>query len=395
MKAREKYGVIFMVLGYGLINLSLLDNSTRQALAFSSFGVAAIFALPENLYDIFKRRKAQSYGIAIFVLLYCFFIKATLGTYGEYGANKYPYLLIVVILTFFSFPTLLKNDRALELFSKLLFYVSLVYCLFAIFYSNPNEGRRSEMGLNPAIMARLCMIAGIYIASVIYYKGVNALRVLILLLSISAVFFTATKTPVPVFIASFYFVTARKLNLKKGLRILFFLTIGLIALYLVLTYVVPEQYSSRILSPEGLSYENQSTEGNRLQLYGLALAIIQDNFWGVGFGGFAKFHSFIVAPHNLFLEAAVEMGTLIALLFLLWSMRALLIVRKIPLENGIYSTFVSILYVYSFISMLFAGELTIQSFLFYLTGTYLLFHYRKMGTGKNDVTNTRNSHLAT
>ncbi len=392
MKAREKYGVIFMVLGYGLINLSLLDNSTRQALAFSSFGVAAIFALPENLYDIFKRRKAQSYGIAIFVLLYCFFIKATLGTYGEYGANKYPYLLIVVILTFFSFPTLLKNDRALELFSKLLFYVSLVYCLFAIFYSNPNEGRRSEMGLNPAIMARLCMIAGIYIASVIYYKGINTLRVLILLLSISAVFFTATKTPVPVFIASFYFVTTRNLNLQKILRIVFFLTLGIITLYGVLTYFVPEQYSSRILNPEELSYENQSVEGNRLQLYDLAVRIIPDNLGGVGFGGFAKFHSFIVAPHNLFLEAAVEMGILIATLFLFWSVKILFIVRRIPLENGIYSTFVSVLYVYFFISMLFGGELTIQSFFFYLIGTYLLFFRSKNVGGKKRVTSTQIIH---
>lgn len=366
-----RFAVLFMVVGYFFINLSLLEPATRQLLAFSFFGLSMFFSIKEIASDIFRTGRVKSILVGLTILFYCYFVFETLGAYGEYGNNKYIYLLFIVTIGFITFPPILKYEITLELFCRYFFYLSIIFCFFAIFYSNPDEGRRSEMGLNPAILARICMIAGIYITTVIYFKGFTLLRGFIVILSIAAVFFTATKTPVPVFIVSFYFVSLKKVSLKQVLSILKYGVIVIIAGLLLLLYVVPESYSKRILNPEGLSVEEQSVEGNRLDLYQKAFEVIPDNPGGIGYGGFAKY-SFIVVPHNIYLEIAIEFGVLAAVLFFLWSIAVIVKIKKMKLDT-IPMMFFSVLYVYFFISFLFGGELTIQALLFYLSGSTILY----------------------
>jgi len=372
----SKGAVWTLVLGYCFINFSFLESQTRQFLAFGLFGLSILFAIPENFVEI-RTGRIRGYLWGLAILLYTIIITNFLGTHGIYGQNKFQYFLFVGFIGFISFPPVLKYSEARDLFCKALYYSSLLFCLLAIFFAQPEMGRRSEIELNPAILARLCMVAGIYVATIIYYKGISWKRISVLLLSITAVFFTATKTPVPVFIIAFYLVTFKQFKLVKGLRLLGYSVVVVTLGYLLLTNVVPEQYSARILDPQALSWERQSTEGNRYELYQLAAKIIPNHIEGTGFGGFATFHSFIVAPHNIFLEAAIELGLLAGVLLLIWSLKVIRKIRAIPL-NDINSTFLSVTFVYFLVSFLFGGELTIQCLLLYIIGTFFLYQTRSV-----------------
>ncbi|MGG6231752.1 O-antigen ligase family protein [Tenacibaculum sp. SDUM215027] len=373
IKFHVKMAIIFFSLGFLFINFSLLENSTRQMLSFSMFGTSVLFSFFELFPDILKRGQIKALLIGGSIILYTILFSSFVEPYGEYGGNKYPYFLFVIFISFITTPSLLKYENSVELFNKLLFYISLVLCVFSILYANPSLGRRGEFGLNPAILARLCMIAGIYITAVMFCKGITVFRVLILLLSLIAVFFTATKTPVPVFLFSFYCLVVKKINLKTGFK-MFWGGVGFVLLsYIVLVNFIPSEFSERILDPKSLSTERQSVEGNRFQLYQLSWDILEKSVGGHGFGAFAKFHAFIVAPHNVILEISIELGILITICFLIWIYVILKRIRKMNIES-VNVLFICNLFVYSLISSMFGGELTLQNLLLYLTGSFIILY---------------------
>ena len=371
-----KLSVISLCLGLVIINLAFLDSTIRQAFAFTCFGFTIFFSLKENFKDIFQRKGFKYYFIIILLILYICIYHYTIGSYQEYGNNKFYYLLFVLVLSFISSSPLLKYKKARDFFSTLLFYSSLFFCFSAIFFADPSLGRRGEIGLNPAILARLCMISGIYISCVIYIKGFTFLRGIILVISIVSVFFTATKTPVPVYIFSFFIVIAKDLSIKEKIKISFYLVLLLIIGFFILQYFVPDEFASRILDQDAFSEQNQLKEGNRFDLYVLAIDVISSNPIGTGLGGFAKFHRFIVVPHNILLEIAVELGLFLMSIFILWSFSVFKKIRRFK-KNTVSSLFISVLFTYLFISFLFGGEVTIQLVLLYIIGGYFSFFNNK------------------
>ena len=69
-------------------------------------------------------------------------------------------------------------------------------------------------------------------------------------------------------------------------------------------------------APSQFSSGTHSAEGNRLDLWGVALRGIWENPWGVGVGNYSAMHRFINAPHNIVLEYTVEVGWLAGLVVL-------------------------------------------------------------------------------
>ena len=382
LRLNVKFGIFFVGLGLFLINFSLLDDALRRNSAFGCFGIAFLFAVREILFDLIVRKNYRNYLIGAFLICYILYVYEFLGAHGEYGLNKFYYLLFVVFLSFMVFPSFFRSQKSLELLAKMLFYASLIYCFFAIFLAGTGGGggRTGELGLNPAVLARICMIAGLYIICEIYFKGANVTRVSILLFSCAAVFFTGTKTPVPVLFLSYFFVVTKRFNTNTIFKIIFQIILFLIAAYLVLRFIVPENFSERILNPEAFSSKEQFKEGNRFDIYTLSFNVITQNLLGSGFGGFALFHRFIVAPHNIILEIALEMGFIMVFIFLLWMFKIIWVIRRIELEN-IHTMFFCMLFIYMIISFMFGGEITIQAVLLYLTGA-IFYNYKKLNIFK-------------
>lgn len=373
LKFQVKYSVLFLCLGFFFINFSFLDDATRQFTAFSCFALVIGMSFFENLKDISKGQ-LRSYFIGSAVLIYTIILSGFVEPVGEYGQKKYLYFLFVGYLGFVGFPPILKYKKSIILFSKCLFYLSLIFCFMAIIFADVDGGRRSELGLNAAILARIAAISAIYASCELYFKGFSFKNLFIIFLSAGAVFFTGTKTPIPVFLFSFFLIASKGSSLKVKVKYFFLLVVTIISLLLILIYAAPKSFSDRILDPDGLSYESQTAEGNRFDLYITSVEAIPEVPLGAGFGGFTKFHSYILVPHNIVFEIGIELGVICLLFFFIWIFKILNIIRKTTFNNQ-YSMFLAVLFLYFLISAQFGGELSIQNLLLYILGSYFYFYF--------------------
>ena len=373
LKFQVKYSVLFLCLGFFFINFSFLDDAIRQLIAFSCFAIVIGLSFFENLKDISKGQ-LRSYFIGSAVLIYTILLSGFIEPVGEYGQNKYLYFLFVGYLGFVAFPSMLKYKKSIILFSKSLFYTSLIFCFIAIIFADVNGGRRSELGLNAAILARITAIPAIYASCELYFKKFSFKNLFFIFLSAGAIFFTGTKTPIPVFLFCFFLIASKGSTLKVKVKYFFLLVVTIVSFLLLLIYAVPKSFSDRILDPDGLSYESQTTSGNRFDLYITSIEAIPEVPLGAGFGGFTKFHSYILAPHNIVFEIAIELGIICLIFFLIWIFKILNIIKKTAFNNQ-YSMFLAVLFLYFLISAQFGGELTIQNLLLYILGSYFYNYF--------------------
>ncbi|MDM1500005.1 O-antigen ligase family protein [Myroides odoratimimus] len=367
--------VFFILIGYFFINLSFLSDGVRQIIAFSFFILSILFSLKYVISDFVLNLRSGSVLLGVFICLYVFIFSNIILPFKEYGINKYHYFLFVIVISFCAIPLHLSRNANMKLFANGLFWISLTYCFIAIVFADASLGRRSEAGLNPSILARIAMICGVYSANLMIFKGITKKSLFVVIFSVVAVLFTATKTPVPVFIFSLLIVYYRYVKWYNIFKYFKYMLVIIPLIFILIQWFVPKEFVDRVFDPKGLSVESQSVEGNRFQLYDVAIDVIYNNPLGSGFGGFAKHHSFIIAPHNIFLEFGVELGFVFMLLFMIWCfciIKKIMCVKKLDFYKGFYFT----LFFYLFLSSLFGGEITIQALLLYIVGNYILFYLK-------------------
>lgn len=156
----------------------------------------------------------------------------------------------------------------------------------------------------------------------------------------------------------------------KNISVIISVLIALLAVIYTDHYIssVPTE---RFNNMELLNYQNKDGAINaRIFLYTRAVLLIKENpVWGAGYGGFAEENStFIVYPHNIFLEAFCELGIL----------GGTLIFTTIIM--GMYNNFkisknIFILTLYALILSQFSKDLTTNGLLIFLAGTGMI--YRK------------------
>jgi len=368
--------IFFLLIGYFFVNFAFLDNDLRRTISFAFFFLAIAFSLKSNFLYLMAGRMSINHLIGVSVLIYSIAFTTKFGTVDEYGSNKYQYFLLIITIAFISIPHAVNNEKYINKFVFLFVGISLIYCLIAILFASSDGGRRGESGLNPAILARLCMLTGLYGFIRIYVDGINITRVGLIIVSCVAVLFTGTKTPFPVAVATYLLITVKADNILLVFKSILVVIVVSFISYLSLKYVIPESISSRILDLESLSLAAQFKEGSRFELYNLALYIISEEPQGLGFGGFAIYHRFIIVPHNIFLENAIEMGVVSAVVFMVWAFWIFRIAMKSQSKNVNYM-FINAMYIYMLISLMFGGEMTIQSLFLYLSGSIILLNYKR------------------
>lgn len=368
--------IVFLLLGYFFVNFVFLEDDIRQVVAYSFFFIAIIFSLKSNVLYLMSGKLSLNHVIGLFILAYAVLVTYFYGSVDEYGQNKFQYFLFIIFLAFIAMPQTLNDNNKINQFVFLFVVVSLAYCFIAIFFAASDGARRGDSGLNPAILARLCMLTGLYGLVRVYVDGVTIQRVGLIIISCVAVFMTGTKTPFPVAVLTYFIVTFKKDNLLLLIKSVSVVLVICLISYLSLKYIVPESISSRILDLDSLSFAAQSKEGNRFELYGLAFHIIANEPQGLGFGGFVLYHRFILVPHNVFLENAVEMGIVSAIFFMTWAFYIFRLTMKCKSKNADY-LFVNAMFVYMLISSMFGGEATMQSLFLYLSGSIILLNHKK------------------
>lgn len=361
-------------------HMSFLEESLKRILFVVSLGITSIFLFFYFCKSFFVKLELKK--SSVFLALVLIFIWGHSVFYPpeyEYGVDKIFYISVVVYLVFSVTYISFYNIQTIKGFIFFIAIFSIAFSFLSLFLGvDENNLRKSSMGLNPTIMSKACLLLAIYSSSKILIRGrVDAISVVLVLLSIIAIIKTGSRGAILAYFFSLFIISYFLYGFDKIFKILLFFPFLAIFIYYSIGFL-PEDVASRY-SLEAMSVEENSDEGDRIQLWMISLQIISSNFWGIGSGNFLNY-SFVAVPHNFFIEIAVEYGILVSTMVL-----CLLLYAVINMKHSLkqYCNFHNVFFSFLFLSQIFnamlGGELSIQSFLLYICIVYFAFgYYRKL-----------------
>lgn len=362
---------------YFISHLSMLESNIK-IIIYSLILLLVLFILTLKLshYLLIGSINKTFVLILIYVCMVFLYSRIYPAEY-EYGLDKVYYIYGILLLTLFTVIVVFKNKKSLESFVFFLFLSSLFYCFLSIFLGvDESNIRKSSIGLNPNLMAKMSIISAIFVLAriMLYYKR-TFIYYIIVFISIFAVFKTGSRGPLLAFILSFVVLYSLRSGPIKSFRLIFILPILGFLLY-SLIQTLPETISQRF-SLEAISVSNNSDEGDRIQLWQTAFEVISNNIFGIGSGNFLN-HSFIAVPHNIVLEIGVEYGLIpmfvFSILLILSLIKACVSIGK---DNSLLNNFIFLLFITQIVNSMLGGDLSIQSYLLYICIFYFLFSYNK------------------
>ncbi|HCW4112133.1 TPA: O-antigen ligase family protein [Acinetobacter baumannii] len=366
------------VLFYFISHLSMLDGSVKFLIYALVLGFISLFLFLFSAREIFFKLKYKRSIVLIgFSALIVFVYSWIFPPLYEYGVDKVYYIYVVLLLLSYTIVCSFLNKNTMTGFIFLLFLSSVFYCFLSVFLGvDENNARKSSIGLNPTIMAKMCIISAAYCSVYMFFqKKINIFYFVFLLFSIFAVFKTGSRGPLLAYGFSFLLLYLVRNGISKALNIIIAIPIVYFLFSKVIQFL-PEDLSKRY-SMEAISVEENSDDGDRVQLWETASDIIANNSWGIGSGNFLDY-SFIAVPHNIILEIGVEYGVLFMILFsILLVLSAIYAVVALRRDNSFINNFMFLLFFMQIVNSLLGGDLSIQAYLLYVCMAYFLFSYNK------------------
>ncbi|MGQ0693811.1 O-antigen ligase family protein [Acinetobacter baumannii] len=361
-------------------HMSFLEDSLKRVLFVFSLGVSSLFLFFFFHKSFFEKQELKKSSILL--LLICLFIYFHSFFYPaeyEYGVDKISYIFVVMFLIFNIIYISFYNLATVKGFVTAIAFFSILFCFLSLFLNvDENNLRKSSIGLNPTIMSKACLLLAIYATSKILVQNKsNIFYIILILFSFVAIIKTGSRGAIFAYFFGLLVVYYFLHGFSKIFKILLILPVLLVFVYYSIGFL-PEEIAARY-SLEAMSVEENSDEGDRVQLWIVALGIIGSNFWGIGSGNFLNY-SFVAVPHNFFLELAVEYGIIAStLVFFLLCYAVYNMKESVKKYYGFNNIFFSFLFASQIFNALLGGELSIQSLLLYVCMVYFVFgYYRKL-----------------
>jgi O-antigen ligase len=318
---------LFLTAGAFKSNSFLASSFPADATLVLAFAV--LFAIARGM-----RRKAPHLPYASILLLPVLLLTGlgAWGPAGEYGTQKALRFVTLTALAMLGCMTLLTSKRAFTVFLLSLTGVAVGVTVSAALGQQTDSTARLRLdGTSPITLARMSVITftacwlGLRLA-VVRWKWV--LLPVLALVSIYVITATGSRGPVLSLLLGFAILEffARR---KHGLALLPIrwvpAIIAVVAL-LVISGVIPTDPLLRF--EHALTLQGDRSISQRMDLYRSAWMLMKQHPFGIGVGGFAD-HAILDLryPHNVFLEAGVELGWVPMLLLLAlsaWSLWVLL-----------------------------------------------------------------------
>ena len=368
------------LLFYFFSHMSFLEDSVKQVLFILSLLINALILFFLVPLDLFYNKKMKISSVMLLVItIYIYIYSVLIPPLNEYGYDKINYIYVVVFLVFSVTYISFRNRYTVLSFIYFLAIFSLFFCFLSIVLQvDENNLRKSSIGLNPTIMAKACSILAIFSTAQLLFKKKPKFyiwSIVLLLLSFFAIFKTGSRGPLLSYMLSLFFLYYLMNGLTRSLKIVLIIPFFILIFYFILGFL-PEELSARY-SLDAVSIEENSDEGDRIQLWGLAFTIISKNLMGIGSGNFLEY-SFVAVPHNFFLEIAVEYGLLASILIFLIVIRAFInMLDSVQNNLSFINIFFSFMFLNQLVNALLGNELSIQSYIFYICIVYFLFNYYK------------------
>ena len=339
-----------------------------ERLAIGNFNISIFFSVIYtgiliSIFSTIKSIKLTPIKIVQFTFLFIaiafnFFLW---GMYdmNEYGLTKFMYFILLTVPLMLVFSEKIEN-KDLRLFVLVLFSVSSFLLILSLAnLSSLSSERAGVLGGGPIVLSRwLCL--GALIA--FFFDPLKKYRLILFPLFILVALFTGSRGPLVAlfFTLSIFFL----FNFRK----LFFKTITLISALFISVYLTGvgkylQDYSTVVRVLRFFTGESTSTSG-RSSLFNLAFRDIIDNPLGVGIGNWmhnSLEHQYLMImqfkyPHNIILEIFIEMGVIVGLLFIIYTLFVLIRAKRLlrySSQNSILFVFV-----YMLIFLLFNAQLS-------------------------------------
>jgi len=280
----------------------------------------------------------------------------------DYAASKTTLLIIALLIGMCIAPLIVHSEVAFERFVTYLVYGATTLAVAALIIGASRQGRLAPWGLNPAILGRLIGVGALYaIVRYIEGRGSRGTMVVGAICSIGVIG-VASRTSVlalgAVALLLLYFdKSTRRIGRATFLG-------AASALGLSLGFAFASAGALERFSLTQFTLAQHRTEGNRLDVYEVALRSIVQEPLGVGVGNFSSLHRFILAPHNLLLEFAVELGWVAALVLMATWFRANRVACGLARANR--ERLLVAVFWYQSAAMFLGGEATLPAVLFYI-----------------------------
>jgi len=306
----------------------------------------------------------------------------------EFAAQKRLYFYFAFVSCGLIFPLGLCRQKSMEMAIWMLVGISVIFAILSFFAGNTDNIRISAIGLNPSLLSKLVFFPALYLL----IRGGSIFKHKILffsaVLGIFGCIASGSRGAILAFLLCVALYGGSTLRIKDifkfGVLGLMFLGLAMLAL----SYA-PDEISSRFTLS---ALDGQYNEGSRLFLYDFSWNMFLNNLDGIGMGNMSAYF-WIYAPHNLILEALLDLGWLHSILYIiLLVMSFIMAVRSFHSPNINYR-FICGWYIFMFMNSMIGGEMSFPSIMLYIPmGLVWLFPnhvFRQKNTHMNVALNSK------
>lgn len=381
----EEY-TLFHKLAVISLGFFLLSGNFKTLPIFSSLPVdlSIIAMIIPIIYFVWKTFASMTLHRSFFLIIsFAAVILPTLLLKENEPDKIVNFLIIFFVITFIS-PVLLKDQKSIKLFLKSLLVISVGIAALVLsgFGTSMSNGRLTLNDGNPIGLGRAVSIASLYLIVLLVHNKIKIIKFSIFIVPVMYVLlFTGSKGPIVSMVIALgivFFRQIRKfLNKKVFLRISFFAITSLLTLFL-LYYFLPSSPISRLFN---LGYDDSTFI--RTIVYKDALRLIAEYPGGIGLGNFGSY-SYAQYPHNMILEAFVELGWIPGTAFILLILIAFIGLKKLSKQN-IYWEMLFAFFIMSFLNSMVTGDLTSPKELYVLIPIGINSFISKYSQKKNNI----------
>jgi hypothetical protein len=359
------------------LHLPIFELETRQTILLLNAAVIIGCSFP-FFFSLNGWSRITELIVIVFFWILCVYIHSIFHPpVTEYARGKFPYFIFIIVIGLIIIPFVVERYNIWLQFLTALIIFSIFMAVVSFFPSvNSTNARYSVIELSPTMLGKIVVIP---ILAFLFYRG-NSWKIRYFLaasslLGIVACVNTGSRTPIVAVLITYLVYLLINPDLKKYAKstvalLLFF------AVFMLYLGVADPEVAQRF-NLDAFTVEEQSDEGDRLYVWQLAVQSIASNSGGLGFGNFSSIF-WLNAPHNIWLEAIVELGFWVSLpLFVLTAIGLRSAIKLLRHEDK-FATFIASLFFFNIITSLTGNELTLSAVFFYISLGMCYLYFKKL-----------------
>lgn len=378
---REKlnHGKSVAIVFFGLFIYSgIIGNLPIISTLPVDFGVICITISFGYSLVMFARNK-KSHMPVFFVLLFIILTLPSIVFNSSIGFDKYLVTIGLVVSMAFIGTRILDDEQSLALFLKTLEVLGFIIALQTITFGVTSSNFRVRLyGANPIWLSRAISFFPYWLVVLLLNGKIGALRFTFAILpALYAMILTGSKGPLLSLAIAIIILILRNIDVssisKRGILVTYLivplLLLGTIFLKSRLPVEIVDQFIGFITGGR--------QDLARRYLFNRALELTLDNPFGIGPGKFEQYEPIFRYPHNLVLEALVELGWLFGLFLVLMVTYTFLLLFRNAKDNFILQALMGF-YTIAVVNSMFSGDITSPKEI-YIVIPLVLYYVRKSG----------------